>query len=208
MTTSARIRALAISGNWWSTRCWLADRDCLGPVEAGTYMTNRFNPFGDYTFGELEFTVPAGWAVWYDSQALVRLTRIDACREDSGGSGLAIWHDVAAAAQDCSVDDSGVGLLPAPDAEFGAAGIADFLEALPTVSVQRSDTVVGNDPRRHRSGFAGRLPRPEPAIGGPASVGASTPIRRSVAAGVRRPPMCPSNPTDADLPIGAQAGRS
>jgi hypothetical protein len=139
-------RALAISGNWWSTRCWLADRDCLGPVEPGTYMTNRFNPFGDFTFGELEFTLPAGWAVCYDSQAHLRLIPTDTCGDDDEGSGLRIWHDVAASVQDCSVDDPVVGPLPAPDAEFGAAGIADFLQALSTLSVQRAETVVSGLP--------------------------------------------------------------
>lgn len=131
-------RALAISGNWWHTACWLADRDCLGPVEGGTYATNRFNPFGDFTFGEVSFTVPAGWAVCYDSQAHLRLQPVPEC-SDADGFGIWIWADVAAPLQDCS-------FLPDPGAALGAAKIADFVEALPTLAVERVETVVGGLP--------------------------------------------------------------
>jgi len=128
-------RALAISGNWWHTACWLEDRDCLGPVEAGTYASNRFNPFGDFTFGEASFTMPEGWAVCYDSQSHLRLQPVPECSDDVG-FGIWLWADVAAPLQDCS-------FLPDPDAALGAANIADYLQALPTLSLERIDTVVG-----------------------------------------------------------------
>ncbi len=119
-------RALAISGNWWHTACWLEDRDCLGPVEPGTYATNRFNPFGDFTFGEVSFTLPQGWAVCYDSHSHLRLQPVPEC-SDEVGFGIWLWADVAAPLQDCS-------FLPDPDAALGAANIADYLEALPTLA--------------------------------------------------------------------------
>lgn len=131
-------RAQAISGNWWHTACWLSDRDCLGPVEAGTYATNRFNPFGDFTFGEVTFTLPSGWAVCYDSQYHLRLQPVPEC-SDEVGFGIWLWADVAAPLQDCS-------FLPDPDAALGAANIADYLEAIPTLSVERTETVVSGLP--------------------------------------------------------------
>lgn len=131
-------RAQAISGNWWHTACWLADRDCLGPVEAGTYSTNRFNPFGGFTFGEVTFTVPSGWAVCYDSQFHLRLQPVPEC-SDEVGFGIWLWADVAAPLQDCS-------FLPDPDAALGATNIADYVAALPTLSFERTDTVVGGLP--------------------------------------------------------------
>jgi hypothetical protein len=131
-------RALAISGNWWHTACWLEDRDCLGPVEAGTYATNRFNPYGGFTFGEASFTLPSGWAVCYDSQYHLRLQPVPDC-SDEDGFGIWLWADVAAPLQDCS-------FLPDPDAALGATNIADYLEALPTLSIERTDTVVSGLP--------------------------------------------------------------
>ena len=62
-------RQAALEGPWTHTACKQEGRDCLGIVEAGTYSTNRFNPYGDFTYGEATFTLPDGWAVIHDTQA-------------------------------------------------------------------------------------------------------------------------------------------
>ncbi|MFL6181687.1 MAG: hypothetical protein ACJ73J_05210, partial [Actinomycetes bacterium] len=52
------VRQAAIEGQWTHTGCKLEGRDCLGIVEAGTYSTNRWNPYGEFTYGQATFTLP------------------------------------------------------------------------------------------------------------------------------------------------------
>jgi hypothetical protein len=65
-------RAGALAGTWWLMGCPLADDFCLGPLDAGTYMSQyigpRVNPGATWTpeFGALTYTVPDGWANSYD----------------------------------------------------------------------------------------------------------------------------------------------
>lgn len=55
-------RGAAIAGTWTHTACRLAESDCLGVVEAGTYASTEFDPLGTGVAGQLTFTVPDGWA--------------------------------------------------------------------------------------------------------------------------------------------------
>ena len=69
------LRARTITGVWDHTACNDHGKDCLGVVEAGTYSTNRFNPYGEFTYGQLTFSVPDGWAIANDTQAALFLRR-------------------------------------------------------------------------------------------------------------------------------------
>ena len=60
-------RLAALPGTWQLADCPTADDVCLGPVDAGTYSSQFFDPFvgpgGDWTprFDALRYTVPDGW---------------------------------------------------------------------------------------------------------------------------------------------------
>jgi hypothetical protein len=55
-------RGAAITGTWTHTACRLAESDCLGVVEAGSYTSTEFDPLGTGVAGQLTYTVPEGWA--------------------------------------------------------------------------------------------------------------------------------------------------
>ncbi len=121
------LRAQTITGAWDHTACNDHGRDCLGVVEAGTYSTNRFNPFGQFTYGQVTFTVPDGWAIANDTQAALFLRRAtDYTNHKESFYGISAWADVAAAKQDCSdQSDSTIGTR--------AADIAAWMASLPSV---------------------------------------------------------------------------
>jgi hypothetical protein len=137
-------RRAAIEGEWTHTACRLAGRDCLGPVEAGTYSTNRWNPYGEFTYGQATFTLPDGWAVTYDSQAALFLGLASdyAANADPPPYGIRAWADVAPVMQtpsDCD-DFARVDSTVAP----GATAIADWMAALPTLTTTRSTMMLGD----------------------------------------------------------------
>lgn len=141
-------RQATLEGTWTHTACKVEGRDCLGIVEAGTYSTNRWNPYGGFTYGQLTFTVPDGWAVGYDSQAALFLRSAEdyAALGNDSAWGISAWADVAAAAPDnpdCSGGppdraDAGVGT--------GAANIAGWMAALPSLKATRSTMTIGGLP--------------------------------------------------------------
>lgn len=132
-------RAAAIDGEWWHTGCNDPTRDCLGVIEAGTYATNRFNPYGEFTFGQLTYTVPDGWANSYDSQGAFFLQPAEGYEGASDvAPSLAVWPDVTAPMH-CSA-------LPDPAVPLGAEGLADWIQALPQVEVDRTSIEVGGLP--------------------------------------------------------------
>ena len=134
------LRAKTITGAWVHTACNEHGRDCLGVVEAGTYSTNRFNPYGQFTYGQLTFTVPDGWAVANDSQAALFLRRAsDYSNHKDSFYGLSAWADVAAAKQDCSDKSDGT-------IGTGAAKIAAWMETLPSVIATHTTTEVNGLP--------------------------------------------------------------
>ena len=138
-------RQATLEGTWTHTACKTEGRDCLGIVEAGTYSTNRWNPYGGFTYGQVTFTVPDGWAVDYDSQAAFFLRSADDYTKLGNDSawGISAWADVAAAAPDnpdCSGEppdkaDASVGT--------GAANIATWMTALPSLKATRSTMTIG-----------------------------------------------------------------
>lgn len=138
-------RQATLEGTWTHTACKTEGRDCLGIVESGTYSTNRWNPYGGFTYGELTFTVPDGWAVDYDSQAAFFLRSADDYAKLGNDSawGITAWADVAAAAPDnpdCSgesPDKADTSVAP------GAANIAAWMVALPSLKATRSTMTIG-----------------------------------------------------------------
>jgi hypothetical protein len=137
-------RRAAIEGRWTHTACRLEGRDCLGPVEAGTYATNRWNPYGGFTYGQVTFTLPDGWAVTYDSQAalFIGLASDYASSPDPTPWGLRAWADVAPAKQgpaSCS-EAAPADTTVAP----GAAAIADWMADLPYLTTTRSTLQLGD----------------------------------------------------------------
>jgi hypothetical protein len=141
-------RQSAIEGKWTHTACKMQGRDCLGIVEAGTYSTNRWNPYGGFTYGEATFTLPEGWAVTYDSQAALFLGHADDYSKSVSGDpepawGLRSWADVAAPLTDCS---HGPTDKADPSVGLGAANIAAWMTALPTVEATRSTMTLGGLP--------------------------------------------------------------
>lgn len=139
-------RAAAFEGDWTHTACKLEGRDCIGIVEAGTYSTNRWNPYGEFTYGQATFTLPDGWAVTYDSQAalFIGLAEDYAASADPLPWGLRAWADVAAAAPDSNDCDTRQPTdQPDPTVEPGAANIADWMVALPTLKATRSTMTIG-----------------------------------------------------------------
>ena len=135
------LRGKTIAGAWEHTACNAHGKDCLGLVEPGTYSTNRFNPYGQFTYGQLTFTVPDGWAVANDSQAALFLRRAtDYASNKDSWYGISAWADVAAAKQDCSdQSDGAIGT--------GAASIATWMvESLPSVIATRATIDINGLP--------------------------------------------------------------
>ncbi len=137
-------RADAITGGWWFTGCNDPTRNCLGAAEAGTYATNRWNPFDGFTYGELTFALPDDtWAVSNDTQAAFFLEPADRYPGASDVSPLlAAWADVAAGTTPDGACSFEANLEPG----LGAANIADYIESLASLDVERSQIEVGGLP--------------------------------------------------------------
>jgi hypothetical protein len=141
-------RQAALEGKWTHTACMVEGRDCVGVVEAGTYSTNRWNPYGGFTYGEVTFTLPDGWAVGYDSQAafFLRSANDYAKLGNDSAWGISSWADVAAAAPDKPDCGSQPVDQPDPNVGTGAANIAAWMVALPSLKATRSTMTIGGLP--------------------------------------------------------------
>ena len=127
-------RAAELEGTWTHTACPVGGSDCLGPVDAGTYASVTFDPFGTNRYGQLNYTVPSGWAVTADSRSQLSLRPVD----NDAGAGIEVWADAAVATAGCD------GL---PDAAaIGSPAIAAALAAHEGLDASRSETTVdGHD---------------------------------------------------------------
>jgi len=78
-TDACEVRAAALPGEWLVANCWgeeggtspdtAGGHECLGRLEAGTYVSRYFNPgnpTGVTGFGAFSYTVPEGWAASSD----------------------------------------------------------------------------------------------------------------------------------------------
>ena len=137
-------RAAALAGAWVHTACRTFGTDCLGAVDAGEYRSVAFDPFGDPRYGELAYTVPAGWAVADDTRWRFALRPASEYAADDGFAdydndyGITLWADAAAVADPCSGD---------PDADAGSpAAIAAALAARADLVVERSTGQIAGLP--------------------------------------------------------------
>jgi len=123
-------RAAVLPGEWQRSACADPDSWCLGPLEAGRYASQFFDPFVPAgvdpkpRFGALTYEVPDGWANLDDWPRSYRLTRLDA----PDGSGIFLFSDVlaVAAADPC-------GSAPDPNVDGAATAIANWLSQAPGV---------------------------------------------------------------------------
>jgi hypothetical protein len=140
------LRAAVLPGTWTHTACREAARDCLGPVEGGTYRSTEFDAFRSSAAGQLTYAVPNGWANTADHSLNYALRPAADYLADPGFDGndtvggIYLWAGSVAADQpaDCSA-------IAAPDVEVTAAAIADHIAKLDgIVAVDRGTTTVGD----------------------------------------------------------------
>ena len=112
------------------TACRTFGTDCLGPVDAGEYRSVAFDPLGDHQYGELGYTLPAGWAVADDTRwrFVIRpageYLADDDVAEFDNDYGISLWADAAAVADPCTGDPDADTATPTEIAAAvgGAAG--------------------------------------------------------------------------------------
>jgi hypothetical protein len=83
--SDACVARQAIAGSWTHTACPNPASDCLGPVPAGDYASVMFDPLGTASYGELRFTLPAGWQESSDSKVNLTLA--------TAGTTIALYTD-------------------------------------------------------------------------------------------------------------------
>ena len=130
------LRAGELEGTWTHTACPVGGSDCLGPVDAGTYASVTFDPFGTNRYGQVSYILPSGWAVTADSRAQLSLQPVD----DDAQVRIDLWADVAVATAGCD---------GAPDtAAIGAAAVGDALADHEGLAARRTQTTIdGRDAR-------------------------------------------------------------
>jgi hypothetical protein len=119
-------RAGAVAGDWNRSDCPDASSPCLGPLDAGRYVSANFNPFVPHTawvanYAALAYTVPAGWTNIEDCDGCYTLARQGA--PDS--EGIFLFSDVAAHLQDAACTND-----VAPGVGQTASAIATWLTTL------------------------------------------------------------------------------
>ena len=148
---SCAARAAVFGGDWTHTACREDGSDCLGPIEAGTYTSGRFDPFATGAQGQLEYTVPDGWANAADHTSNYVLRPADDYQADPAADGndtfSGIYVDGGILAADQPADCAAV---PATGVAVTAAAIADHIASLPGLDVV-DNGVVSLDGRPARS---------------------------------------------------------
>ena len=120
-------RSAALAGDWVRASCPDQQAWCLGDMPPGTYSSTRFIPFEQpetvpYDYGQLSYTVPAGWSNFVDCTICYGLARDGAPVND----GVYLWSDIVPHSQDEScpnASEPGVGRT--------AAEITEWLVSLP-----------------------------------------------------------------------------
>ena len=136
ITDACAARAAALPGTWTHTDCREAGTDCLGPVEAGTYRSTDFDPFGTRASGQLTYALPDGWANSIDHPINYALRPSADYRADPGFDGndtlggIYFWAGTVAVDQpaDCAA-------MPAKGVDVSASAIADHIAHLDGISV-------------------------------------------------------------------------
>jgi hypothetical protein len=120
-------RLAAVPGTYWRMNCPKAGDNCLGPVDAGTYSSQFFDPFVPHgaawtpRYGALEYTVPEGWENREDWPEFFGLGPVDA----AGSPFIQFASGVVAVKDDdmCSND-------PNPTAARSAEALAAWVAAV------------------------------------------------------------------------------
>jgi hypothetical protein len=119
-------RSDILAGDWARTACASRDGWCLGPLQPGTHTSGLFNPLSStstaYTYGQVSYTVPAGWVNAEDRTGDFRLSR----PIDPVNSGIYMFRDVVPHSQDESCPETA-----APGVERTPEAFADWLSTLP-----------------------------------------------------------------------------
>jgi hypothetical protein len=121
-------RAVALPGTWTRVDC--TEGFCLGDLEAGTYRTTTFKPFGtpphldpawQFDVGEMTFAVPKGWMNTRDSPEFYDLSRQ---ADWTAGTGDGIFLDSVAAIASQAADCPST---PEPGIERTVQAVSDWL---------------------------------------------------------------------------------
>ena len=124
-------RAAALAGDWSYIGCPTRGQDCLGELEAGRHASVSFDPFGDSSYGEVEYDITDGWSSTGDDKD--RLTLRAPGAEVAATHGLYFFADVAAANSDCTGKATAAG---------DAKAIAGQLSTTPGLNATTSDMTV------------------------------------------------------------------
>lgn len=130
-------RAAALAGDWTHIGCPTRGQDCLGELEAGRHASVSFDPFGDSSYGEVEYDITDGWSSTDDQKD--RLTLRAPGVENAAVHGLYFFADVVAAANDCTGTAT---------AAVDATAIAGQLSSTPGLNVSMSEMTVDGFPAR------------------------------------------------------------
>lgn len=131
-------RSTVLAGAWARTNCggdpysW-----CLGNLEPGRHTSARFNPLSssstDYTYGQLSYTVPAGWSNSEDQPGNYTLGR----PSDQAGTAIYMFGEVVPHSQgdeSCS-EKAALGVDRTPEAFATWLGRLPGLESTQPVAV-------------------------------------------------------------------------
>jgi hypothetical protein len=148
-------RAAAFAGTWTRSDCRDTSDDCLGTLSAGTYVSTFFDARdasaavpNDGAYGQLRYTVPAGWANSKDfptGYALMPAADYAGAAGATDGSaehGIYIFAQPAAQADNASCANQlepGVGQTP--------AALAAWVASRPGVIATKPTAItIGGDP--------------------------------------------------------------
>ena len=125
-TDACSTRSDILAGDWARTGCGSHNGSCLGPLQPGTYTSGPFNALSStstaYTYGQVSYTVPAGWVNADDRTGSFRLGR----SIDPVNSGIYMFRDVVPHSQDESCPETA-----APGVDRTPEAFADWLRTLP-----------------------------------------------------------------------------
>lgn len=117
-------RGAAVEGTWWKMDCPTKNDFCLGPVEAGRYSSQFFDPFlrpgvvWTPRYGALSYAVPAGWANTTDRPGEFVLARQDAPKD----AAIWLWTDVVIVSEQDPCSE-----IPSTSVGQTAQAMADWL---------------------------------------------------------------------------------